>query len=117
MISTFQPIREVFKQYYISKGYCTQSDLTSNLTSIRDNLDYQKTVYAFDMCGIKSIMPEMHLESTGYGADGFTNNSTYGIKCYVAQIRALIMAYINASSKPCYKLDGFKSTRFHRRYV
>ena len=71
------------------------SDDIGNANSVRDNLDYQKHRYALDVCGINSAMPEMHLESTGYGADGFTNNTVDGIKCYVLQIRQIIMYVVN----------------------
>lgn len=61
-------------------------------------MDYQKHRYAVDVCGINSAMPEMHLESTGYGSNGLTNNSPEGIKAYVLQIRQLIMYAVNNSA-------------------
>ena len=83
------------KKFYLDKGYLTSSDDIGGAISVRDNLDYQKHRYALDICGINSAMPEMHLESTGYGADGFTNNTEAGIKCYVLQIRQIIMYVVN----------------------
>jgi hypothetical protein len=61
-------------------------------------------------------MPEMHLESTGYGTDGYTNNAPNGIKAYVLQIRAMVMAYINAAAGNSFALDSDKDARFHNRY-
>ena len=78
-------------QHYIDKGYVTASDNIGSANNVRNNLDYQKHRYAVDICGIPSAMPEMHLESTGYGADGYTNNGAEGIKAYVLQIRQLVM--------------------------
>ena len=85
----------LIKAFYIAKGYVTASDFIGNAVNVRDNLDYQKHRYAVDMCQINSAMFEMHIESTGYGADGFTNNSTYGIKAYVLQVRQMIIYAIN----------------------
>ena len=114
MVSLFSTYETLIKNYYIAKGYVESTDSIGGASSIRDNLDYQKSVYAYDVCGIKAIMPEMHLESTGYGADGFTNNSTYGIKCYVGQIRAMMMCYINASvSANGSKLPSVETVRLH----
>lgn len=106
----------IIKEYYTAKGYITSDDNIGAVGEIGDNIDYQKTVYAFDNCNIKSIMSEMHLESTGYGSDGYTNNSEAGIKCYVALIRAMVMCYINISTKDSYKLDDSIISRFHERY-
>jgi hypothetical protein len=83
--------RELIKAHYVAKGYITSSDYIGAASNVRENLDYQKHRYAVDVCGINSAMPEMHLESTGYGADGHTNNSPQGIKAYVLQIRQLVM--------------------------
>jgi hypothetical protein len=116
MVATFTPYVELIRQYYIDKGYITNSDSVGSTGVLRNNLDYQKTVYAFDVCGIPSIMPEMHLESTGYGTDGYTNNAPNGIRAYVLQIRAMVMAYINAAAGKSYALDGDKDARFHTRY-
>lgn len=116
MVSPFADYVTLTKNYYISKGYVTSEDNIGGAESIRSNLDYQKSVYAFDVCGIKSIMPEMHLESTGYGADGLTNNSVNGIKCYVGQLRAIMMCYINASaSQNAVKLDSVEYARLNRQ--
>lgn len=110
------PYMELIREYYTDKGYITSSDNIGGTICIRDNLDYQKTVYAYDVCGIKSVMSEMHIESTGYGADGYTNNSAEGIKCYVAQIRAMVMCYINESTQNTFVIDSIKSDAFHSRY-
>ena len=117
MLSPFNsPYIDLIRNYYTEKGYITSEDNIGGTGSMRSNMDYQKIVYAYDVCGIKAIMPEMHIESTGYGADGYTNNSENGIKCYVAQIRAMVMCYINESAKDVYYLDDVKTDRFHRRY-
>ena len=110
------PYMDLIREYYTDKGYITSSDNIGGTICIRDNLDYQKTVYAYDICGIKSVMPEMHIESTGYGSDGHTNNSAEGIKCYVAQIRAMVMCYINESTQNTFVIDSIKSDAFHSRY-
>lgn len=110
------PYMDLIREYYTDKGYITSSDNIGGTICIRDNLDYQKTVYAYDVCGIKSVMSEMHIESTGYGADGYTNNSAEGIKCYVAQIRAMVMCYINESKKDVFIVNSIKSDAFHNRY-
>lgn len=85
----------LIQNFYITKGTITALDSIGGANSVRNNLDYQKHRYALDICGINSAMPEMHIESTGYGADGYTNNSVDGIKCYVLQVRQLIMYVIN----------------------
>nr|DAG00987.1 MAG TPA: peptidase [Siphoviridae sp. ct0Bp21] len=108
MVQPFSSILSKFNAYY-NNGQC-------DVSSYRDNIDYQKIVYAFDNCGIKSIMPEMHLESTAYGADGYTNNTPQGIKCYVAQIRAMVMCYINESTKKSLIIDDVKNSLLHDRY-
>ena len=106
----------LIKDYYIAKGYITASDNIGGVASMRDNLDYQKIVYAYDVCQIKSIMPEMHIESTGYGTDGMINNSVNGIKCYVGQIRAMVMCYINGSkSSSPIKIDSVEYVRMNYR--
>lgn len=87
--------RPLIRAFYEAKGYVTSSDDIGAAVSVRDNLDYQKHRYALDVCGIVSAMPEMHLESTGYGSDGFTNNSPEGIKSYVLQLRQIIMYVVN----------------------
>lgn len=110
------PYLDLIREYYTDKGYITSSDNIGGTICIRDNLDYQKTVYAYDVCGIKSVMSEMHIESTGYGSDGYTNNSAEGIKCYVAQIRAMVMCYINESTQNTFVIDSIKSDAFHSRY-
>ena len=110
------PYMDLIREYYTDKGYITSSDNIGGTICIRDNLDYQKTVYAYDVCGIKSVMSEMHIESTGYGSDGYTNNSAEGIKCYVAQIRAMVMCYINESTQNTFVIDSIKSDAFHSRY-
>lgn len=93
--STHVPL---IKQFYIDKGYINSTNSIGAAISVRENLDYQKHRYALDICGINSAMPEMHLESTGYGSDGYTNNSPEGIKAYVLQIRQLIMFVINKAN-------------------
>lgn len=110
------PYMDLIREYYTSKGYVTSSDNIGGTSCVRENLDYQKTVYAYDVCGIKSVISEMHIESTGYGADGYTNNSAEGIKCYVAQIRAMVMCYINESTQNTFVIDSIKSDAFHSRY-
>ena len=106
------------KKFYLDKGYVTSSDDIGGAISVRDNLDYQKHRYALDICGINSAMPEMHLESTGYGADGYTNNTTEGIKCYVLQIRQIIMYVINKSisENNFIELGKIEETRRHARF-
>lgn len=116
MVSPFATYITLCKNYYIEKGYITSTDSIGGTENIRTNMDYQKTVYAFDVCGIKSIMPEMHLESTGYGSDGLTNNSVNGIKCYTAQIRAMMMCYINESaSNGAIRTDSIEYIKLHRQ--
>ena len=117
MSAAFAPYKALIKQFYIEKGFITADDDIGYVQVVRDNLDYQKGVYAFDVCGIPSIMPEMHLESTGYGTDGYTNNAPNGIKAYVLQIRAMVMAYINVACGNALALDSEKDARFHNRYL
>lgn len=114
MVTPFADYVTLAKAYYQEKGYIESTDDIGGANSIRNNLDYQKTVYAFDVCGIKAIMPEMHLESVAYGSDGLTNNSVNGIKCYAAQLRAMMMCYINesASASPV-KLDKIEFMKLH----
>lgn len=85
----------LIKQYYVNLGTISSSDTVGGATSVRNNVDYIKHKYAVDICGINSAMPEMHLESTGYGADGYTNNTPEGIKCYVMQVRQIMMYAVN----------------------
>lgn len=87
--------RQLIWYHYMKKGYVKCYHNIGRAMSIRKNLDYQKHVFSVDSCNIPSVMPEMHLESTGYGSDGHTNNSAEGIKAYVLQIRQLIMYSIN----------------------
>lgn len=117
MDAVFTPYETLIRQFYTAKGYITDSDTIGGTMVIRDNLDYQKTVYAFDVCGIPSIMPEMHLESTGYGTDGYTNNAPNGIRAYVLQIRAMVMAYVNAAAGKARALDSDGAAKFHQRYL
>ena len=92
-------IAEAVCTYYKNKGFVDVSKTkwdTGYAQSISlTNYDYSKHLYAYHICGIPNCMSEMHIESTGYGADGGTNNSTYGIKSYVLQIRILMMFMVN----------------------
>lgn len=92
-------IAEAVCTYYKNKGFVDASKTkwdTAYAQSISlTNYDYSKHLYAYHICGIPNCMSEMHIESTGYGADGGTNNSTYGIKSYVLQIRILMMFMVN----------------------
>ena len=85
--------------YYKEKGYVDKSKTkwdTGYAQSLSlTNYDYAKHWYAYYICGIPNCMSEMHIESTGYGADGRTNNSAEGIKAYVLQIRILMMFMVN----------------------
>lgn len=109
----------LIKSMYISKGTITSEDNIGGAISVRDSLDYQKHRYAQDVCGIISAMPEMHIESTGYGADGFTNNTTEGIKCYVMQIRQIIMYVVNKyiAENPTVQLSGLTEFRFREQLI
>ncbi len=91
--------RQLIQFYYMKKGTVKWYHNIGRAMSIRSNPDYQKHVYSVDYCNIPSVMPEMHLESTAYGEDGHTNNSANGIKCYVLQIRQMMMYSLNKIKK------------------
>lgn len=86
-------------KYYKNKGWVAE-DISKYYTGYAQTLsptvyDYSKHFYAWHVCGIPNCMSEMHIESTGYGADGYTNNTALGIKSYVLQIRILMMFFVN----------------------
>lgn len=85
-------------QFYKKKGTINEdADKWSIgfMQGLNGSLDYAKHDYANNICCILSAMLEMHIESTGYGADGYTNNTGNGIKSYVLQIRQLIIYVVN----------------------
>ena len=90
----------IFK-FYRSKGYYTSSqtpDMDYTTLSI-DNTPYPKMLYAYDVCGIPSIMFEQYVYSKAYGSDGKTNNDSYGIKHYATMIRHMCLVMCKDTEK------------------
>lgn len=116
-------IAEAVCTYYKNKGFVDDSKTkwdTGYAQSLSlTNYDYSKHLYAYHICGIPNCMSEMHIESTGYGADGGTNNSTYGIKSYVLQIRILMMFMVNKwiGEHPSITLQDEKIGRLQSIYL
>ena len=87
ILRTFSGIRKFYKD----KGYF-QNDSDVSLSSQYENGQrYPKSLYAYQVCGIPSMMLEQYIGSTAYGSDGQTNNDSYGIKNYVTMLRQFIL--------------------------
>lgn len=87
--------------FYKDKGNYTASDSPTfqAVYETKSSAQYPKTLFAYNVEGIPSVMMEQYQYSTAWGSNGSTNNDAYAIKHYVTMLRYIVLEICKGQGK------------------